>query len=285
MDSNPLVSIIMPTFNHAQFICESLDSVLSQEYSNWECIIVDDGSTDATKSTIERYLKDTRFQYYYKANEGAARAKNFAIDKSKGTYILPLDSDDIIANTYLIKAIGLLERNNNLEIVYCEATIFGAENKKWDIPAYDYKLLLIYNMIFNSAVFKRKNFKKVGGYDNDNSLEDWDLWIKLLEAGGDVYQIPEILFYYRAHKEGSVTNELQRKDSKYIASINAIFKNNIDTYLKVIGNPIELERERSALKQIIKSKEYKAAVKFMKYPVFVFFRNLRNQFKRYFSGK
>lgn len=286
MNNNKLlVSIIMPTYNRADLIGESLDSVLAQTYQNWECLIVDDGSDDNTENVIKGYLEDKRFHYYKKENEGAAIARNYAVSKSKGIYILPLDSDDLIHKTYIEKAEQLLDRNKKLKIVYCEADLFGFENKKWKIPPFDYKLLLIYNMIFNSALFRRIDFEEVGGYEVSSSFEDWDLWIKILKNGGEVYQIQETLFFYRTHKQGSVTNRMKLKDKRYDNNINKLFRDHIDEYLKVIGNPIDLERERRELMNVVKSADYLMAVKIMKSPIFKRFRNFRNSLKRMLSGE
>lgn len=279
----PLVSIIMPTYNRADLIGESLDCVLAQTYTNWECIIVDDGSTDDTKNKLQEYLKDQRFQYYQKQNEGVAVARNYAVSKSKGQYILPLDSDDLIHNTYLEKGIHVFSENSKIKIVYGLAEKFGVEEGKWKIPPFDYQLLLIYNMIFNSAIYKRIDFDRVGGYESNSTLEDWDLWIKILKNGGEAYQIQETLFFYRTHKQGSITNEMKLKDKIYDNNINQLFKNHIDEYLKVIGNPIELERERRELASVVESAEYNAAVTLMKNPIFKKLRALRNFMKRIFK--
>jgi glycosyltransferase involved in cell wall biosynthesis len=99
---NPLVSIIIPTYNRAHLIGETLDSVLAQTYPNWECIIVDDGSTDNTDEIVEGYLKrDTRFKYHYRPKDrlkGGNAARNYGFVVSKGEYINWLDSDDILFN-------------------------------------------------------------------------------------------------------------------------------------------------------------------------------------------
>lgn len=95
----PLVSIIIPTFNRAHLISETLDSVLAQTYQNWECIVVDDGSTDGTNKVMDEYvLKDSRFQYYHRPKDrlqGGNAARNFGFEISKGEYVNWLDSDDL----------------------------------------------------------------------------------------------------------------------------------------------------------------------------------------------
>src|SRR5450631_1131590 len=93
--SDSMVSIIVPCYNHAHYLEEALDSVLQQSFSNWECIIINDGSTDNTKSVGEAYVnKDPRFRLINIQNSGVSVAKNTAIAEAKGTYIFPLDADN-----------------------------------------------------------------------------------------------------------------------------------------------------------------------------------------------
>jgi glycosyltransferase involved in cell wall biosynthesis len=281
----PLVSIIMPTFNRADLIGESLDSVLSQSYLNWECIIVDDGSNDTTESVVEAYLKkDKRFRYFYKENGGAASAKNVAIEHSKGVYILPLDSDDLLDASLISKAVKVFEKNQDISLVYSEAKLFGYKNEKWNIPEYDYKLFLVYNMIFNTCMFKKVDFDEVGGYDK-GLFEDWDLWMKMLNPKSKVYRIPETLFYYRTQNGESITNRLQSNQKLHNSNLKAFYTKHIDIYMEYIGNPIELEREARGLRKKAQSADFKAAEKLMRNPVFQFFRKVRNYLKRLFNGR
>ena len=107
INDKPLISIIVPCFNQGEFLAEALNSVMGQTYSNWECVIVDDGSEDDTSVVAAEFVeKDRRFSYIKQDNQGPSIARNNGISLSKGTYILPLDSDDIIESTYLEKAIN-----------------------------------------------------------------------------------------------------------------------------------------------------------------------------------
>jgi glycosyltransferase involved in cell wall biosynthesis len=275
----------MPTFNRADLIGESLDSVLSQSYLNWECIIVDDGSNDTTESVVEAYLKkDKRFRYFYKENGGAASAKNVAIEHSKGVYILPLDSDDLLDASLISKAVKVFEKNQDISLVYSEAKLFGYKNEKWNIPEYDYKLFLVYNMIFNTCMFKKVDFDEVGGYDK-GLFEDWDLWMKMLNPKSKVYRIPETLFYYRTQNGESITNRLQSNQKLHNSNLKAFYTKHIDIYMEYIGNSIELERESRGLRKKVQSADFKAAEKLIRNPVFQFFRKVRNYLKRLFNGR
>ena len=121
---NPLISVIVPCYNHGQFLAEALNSVLQQTYNTWECIVIDNGSTDVTKGVADEFIsRDERFKYIYQENKGVSAARNRAIAQSSGKYILPLDADDKIGLTYLEKIVKVLEEDTEVKIVYCDAML------------------------------------------------------------------------------------------------------------------------------------------------------------------
>lgn len=115
--SNILFSVIIPTFNRAPFIGKAIESVLHQEYGNFEIIVVDDGSTDETEEVV-RGFADKRIKYFWKENEERGATRNFGISKSNGDYICFLDSDDVYYPNHLSEAVKFLESNNDSEFFY-----------------------------------------------------------------------------------------------------------------------------------------------------------------------
>jgi len=119
----PLVSIIIPTFNRAYLIGETLDSVLAQTYQNWECIVVDDGSNDNTEEIIKSYSeKDNRFQFYYRPTtkkKGASVCRNYGMEKSKGELIQFIDSDDLLSKNKLEEQLRLY-KPGDLSLITCK---------------------------------------------------------------------------------------------------------------------------------------------------------------------
>ena len=117
----PLVSIIIPSYDTAHLIGETLDSVLSQTYTNWECIVVDDGSTDGTNEILEKYCdNDSRFQYYHRPNntpKGANACRNFGIMKLQGDYVIFMDADDLLGNDCLNSRIKYFLKDFKLDVV------------------------------------------------------------------------------------------------------------------------------------------------------------------------
>jgi glycosyltransferase involved in cell wall biosynthesis len=196
---SPYVSVVIPCYNQGNYIEEAVDSVLAQSYDDLEIIIVDDGSIDGeTRRFLENYAPP-KTRILYSENKGVSHARNLGIQEASGTYILPLDGDDKIAPTYIEKALQILESRPDLGIVYCEAAFFGGKTGPWKLPPYEFPNILVGNCIFCTALFRKSDWEKVGGYKEDmkTGWEDWEFWLSLIEAGAGVYRIPETLFCYR----------------------------------------------------------------------------------------
>ncbi|MGG7033615.1 MAG: glycosyltransferase family 2 protein [Flavobacterium sp.] len=212
---NPLVSIIVPCYNQAEYLDESLQSVLDQTYSNWECIIVNDGSPDNTGTIAQRWCKnDSRFKYIYQKNFGVSSARNLGISKAGGEFILPLDADDKISPDYIELAVINFQKDNTLKLVYCKAQKFGEEEGVWDLKPFSLFNLSQKNMIFCSSLFRKNEWERVGGYDENmiSGIEDWEFWIAILKGGGAVKCLNIQGFYYRVksvsrHKQFDECNE------------------------------------------------------------------------------
>ena len=134
-DQNPLVSIIIPTYNRVHLIGETLDSIIAQTYQNWECIVVDDGSTDGTDELMAAYVgQDSRFQYHHRPEErlsGGNAARNYGFEMSKGEYINWFDSDDLMHSEKLEKQVKTL--HNSFIIASLSSILSNISLKKDDI--------------------------------------------------------------------------------------------------------------------------------------------------------
>jgi glycosyltransferase involved in cell wall biosynthesis len=230
------VSVIVPCFNQAQYLDEALQSVLDQTYSNWECIIVNDGSPDNTEEVAEKWCKkDNRFKYIYKENGGLSNARNAGIETSEGEFILPLDADDKIGEDYIKLAVNAFVENTLLKVVYCKAEKFGDESGIWQLPPFSIYDLCLFNMIFCSAVFRKEDWKLVGGYDSNMiyGLEDWEFWIAILKNGGEVKCLDSIQFYYRI-KSKSMIKDLDGNKTKYLNEYLSI--KHADFFVKQLGS-------------------------------------------------
>ena len=226
------VSIIIPCFNQGEWIKEAVESAVNQTYKNVEIVIINDGSTDNSEDVIhslcEKY-PDIVF-INEKENHGVVYARNKAIQMTSAEYILPLDADDKIAPSYVEKAVKILEENPNIGIVYSRARIFGIKNKEWKLAEFSREDILYKNCIFSSALFRKRDFEKIGGYKEymKDGWEDWDLWLSFIEAGFEVHRIDEVLFFYRKYKQASRSDLLKNKDLMLYSNI---FKHHLNLYL------------------------------------------------------
>lgn len=231
---NDLVSVVIPIYNSEEYLDETIQSVIDQTYSDLEIILIDDGSTDSSGAKCDGWLeKDNRIAVLHIENVGPSRARNLGISKATGDYILPVDSDDILGAEYVEKAIDIMQKDPDMGIVYCEARLFGAKNEKWKLPQYSIREMLIANCIFATALFRRSDWKIVGGYSSDMKwgIEDYDFWLSIIALGRKVYQIPEELFYYRIHK-GSRSSIYETNKDYVVQMKENIFSRHQELYLK-----------------------------------------------------
>ncbi|WP_119793017.1 glycosyltransferase family 2 protein [Flavobacterium anhuiense] len=257
---SPSISIIVPCYNQAQYLNEALTSVMNQTYENWECIIVNDGSSDNINEIAQKWLdKDFRFKYVSKSNGGLSSARNAGITVAKGEFILPLDADDKIGHNYLKLALYEFQKDSSLKIVYCKAEKFGDEVGDWILKPFSLYNLSKKNMIFCTALYKKKEWELAGGYDTNMiyGLEDWEFWISMLKNDGNVKRIDYHGFYYRI-KSSSMIKSLDPDKEKYLYKYLNI--KHADFFVNQLGSSIELnndlEHTRNDYRRKLKSKKF-----------------------------
>ena len=249
----PLVSVIVPIYNAAPYLQETLDSILASTYKPIEVVMVDDGSKDESLSIAKSYCeRHARCQVITQDNHGVSSARNTAIRAAKGTYILPVDADDKIADTFIQKAVDVIERNESIRVVGCRCWMFGAINKEWKLPIFSHALLARKNMIPATALYRKTDWERCGGYcEQEIYREDWDFWISMMELGGTFYKLDEILFYYRI-TEGS-RRGLAKGKKKII--INAINRRHPEYLKKYLGGPLHYHRSWSRVINYFRSEK------------------------------
>lgn len=220
---NLFVSIIVPCYNQAQYLDESLQSILNQTYANWECLIVNDGSPDNTEEMVRKWeAKDPRFRYLYKENGGVSSARNLGIKMAKAEYILTLDADDKYEATFLEKAMTVLINNPEIGIVSSWGRYFTDEKQ---LQVYKLTGKTTVNFLFQNAAIGTSLFRKVcweqaSGYDEnpENGYEDWEFYLRVCALGWKVYIIEEALFFYRQNinSRSAGMNLVDKRTKKYI---------------------------------------------------------------------
>ncbi len=226
------VSVIIPVYNKGKYVAEAVESALGQTYADTEIICIDDCSTDNSYEVLKGLADKYKHIVLLKneENKGVIYSRNTAIEAATGEYILPLDADDIIEPTYVEKAAKVLDSRPDIGIVYCEACLIGTKNGKWDLPQFDKEKILFGNMIFCSALFRKKDFYKAGMYKEnmEDCWEDYDLWLSFIENNLIAYQIPEILFYYRKSEANARSNVI---DTDAHSGYKKIISNHVNLYL------------------------------------------------------
>ncbi len=213
----PRISVIIPTYNRAHHLKAAVSSVLNQTYTDLELIIVDDGSTDATREVGEQFCHlDNRVRYLYQNNGGPSAARNMGIRAARGDFIAFLDSDDYWMPIKLAEQLAIAEQDARIGVVYCnwEWVLEGGLVSPGVSPpdpsfATMYEALLYYNVVDESAsaaLVRAECFDQVGLFDESlRHAEDWDMWIRIAEH----YQFakaPSVLVRLLQHGTQSSSN-------------------------------------------------------------------------------
>lgn len=250
----PFASIIIPCHNHGRFIDEAVDSALAQTFRDIEIIVVDDGSTDPfTKEKLRDYRKP-KTTVIRTENRGLPAARNTAIRAATGRYILPLDADDRIGPRYVEEAVAVLARRPEIGIVYSHAALFGAASGPWSLPPYSLERMVVDNVIFCSAMFRKSDWEAVGGYDERLRIgwEDYDFWLSLIERGNGVHQLPGVHFYYRIRPDSMIRSTSKKEKVAVYRTIffkhQKLFHDHIDIWIGKMLRAHRCERELRRVK-------------------------------------
>ncbi len=221
--ASPKVSLIIPCYNQAHFLANAVESVIAQTFTDWECLIVNDGSPDNTSEVARQLItehSEKQIKLLEKENSGLADTRNYGIAHSRGKYILPLDSDDILHPDMLLKTVHLLDTEPNISIAYTDLVQFGAVSCHIQSGEYDFDALRYANHLNYCSLYRREAWESVGGYNPNmvEGYEDWDFWISCGAKEFWGRRIPEVLFYYRV-KEQSMYTKAMECDARLKAQI------------------------------------------------------------------
>lgn len=226
--NQPLVSVVIPCYNHENFVQDSIQSVIDQTYQNIELIIIDDGSRDGSVEKIKEMIpacqeRFIRFEFRYRSNKGLSATLNEALEWCEGKYFSALASDDIVLKNKIDIQTKYMEENPKTTAVFGSANYID-ENNNIKILAKLKRQEYFFNKIFlNECQFyaptqlmRKSVLDEVGGYDPDILVEDWYMWLKMAEKGS-VYCLSDTFANYRIHSSNTT------KNSKFI------YENNMKT--------------------------------------------------------
>ncbi len=266
----PDVSVIIPTYNRSDLVCNAVDSVLAQTFSNYELIVVDDGSTDGTEKKMRKY--SGKLKYIYQNNKGVSSARNRGIRESSSEYICFLDSDDLWKKRKLEIQFDEMKKNPEFHISYTDEIWIRnglrvnprKKHKKFSGDLFE-KSLEMCIISASSVMIKREIFDKVGYFDENLEVcEDYDLWLRISKDYPVHFIDKPLIIKYGGHKD-QLSHKYWGNDRFRVYSIEKLLKN----------ESLEPRQKNLAVKELIrkceilvngfkKRKKYKEAEYYLK---------------------
>ena len=203
---NPYFSVVIPCFNRANFLPISIKSVLKQSFQDFEIIIIDDGSTDNTKSVVSSFNCD-KIKYFYKENEERNIARNYGVEKASGKYIVFLDSDDEYSPAHLETRKALLMKNNEVEFLYGGVKVIGSEYVP-DRHNYQKMVHLSTCAIGGTFFIKKRVSLLLNGFIEMPLGSDGDLFERACNMGINMLKTEIPNYIYHSETLNSITNNI-----------------------------------------------------------------------------
>lgn len=241
----PLVSVVIPVYNMAEFLPETLTSVVQSSYTPLEIIVVDDGSTDDSAHVAKIFAaKHSHIRLLKQDNQGVCYARNRGIAAAHGKYILPVDADNILMPHFIADAVAILEVDPKTLVVAPTIERFGIRQGILWLPPFSRERLAQRNVMDTCALYRHSDWERIGGYCTAlQAREDWEFWIALLKDGGDVRILPEIGLRYRCRKQSKRIAD-RKLDAKVIRILNQRHPAFFEEYL---GGPLRRMRSWSRI--------------------------------------
>ena len=198
--SAPRVSVVMPVLDAGRDLEQAIRSVTSQSFADRELVIVDDGSRDPTTlALLDAAAGTPGVSVHRTPNRGPAAARNLAIERAHGAYILPLDADDWLEPAFLARTVPVLDADPAVGVVHTWVGLVGQHHGTWRTGPFELPALLARCTVHVTSLYRREIWARAGGYDARfvEASEDWDLWISAAAQGWRGHCIPEVLAYYR----------------------------------------------------------------------------------------
>lgn len=275
----PFFSVIIPTYNREKILPRAIQSILNQTINDWEMIVVDDGSTDATEIIIQDYLKDSRVKYIKQENKGVCAARNFGVGSANGRYLTFLDSDDYVLENWLADFQKVLNKENKENLVFCDLKIIDLKTKqeKFKSALYPFGEHSQSNYgTYLSGVFciNRDFFLKIGGFDEKLKFGEFaEFGMRCFLNNPIKNYTHSVGFVYEISPEGGGKNLKNRIDSnlyiikkhkwffeKYPHSLRLYYQNIAVAYAKL--SDIKQARKYFWKAYLLKPAKFKTLTKF-----------------------
>ncbi len=253
--SAPRVSVVMPVLDAGRDLDQAVRSVVGQTFADRELVIVDDGSSDPiTLALLDKAAGAPGVAVHRTPNRGPAAARNLAIERAAGAYILPLDADDWLAPTFLERTVPVLDADPAVGVVHTWVGLAGAHHGTWRTGPFELPALLARCTVHVTSLFRREVWAQAGGYDPRfvDASEDWDLWISAAAQGWQGRCVPEVLAYYRRgphsrERAARAPGVARRRMQTLVAKHRALYERHLEDalgglYEELMGTSTTLER-------------------------------------------
>lgn len=223
------VGVVIPCFNHGQYIDKAISSIREQTFSDHEILVIDDGSTDRFTISKLKEFESGGIRIINQKNSGTVNARNVGINMLKNPYILPLDADDYFEKTFLEKAVRMLDENAEMGLVSSYIRLFGDLDFTVKPEGGGVENFLLKPNACGSSLFRRICWEQAKGYNSNmaHGYEDWDFWLNITKRGWTAGIIPEELFYYR--RILSKSRDVKADKIRPVL-VKQIIENHIDLY-------------------------------------------------------
>ena len=201
-EPNPdLVSIVIPCYNPTPYLLDAIASAQSQTYKNIEIIVVDDGTDTAEAKDTLRSVSQKVDQYIQQPNKGLAAARNTGFRAASGSYVVPLDSDDLLQPAFVAECLAAIQTHSDAAFVYTDYRVFGTKNYVERLEDYNLYRLLERNALVYASLIRKSDWASASGYDESMKFgyEDWEFWLRLGARGRFGHHLGKVLFQYRKH--------------------------------------------------------------------------------------
>ncbi|TCM64368.1 alpha-1,3-rhamnosyltransferase [Acinetobacter calcoaceticus] len=218
VNNQPLVSVVIPSYNHEQYVQDSIQSVIDQAYENIELIIIDDGSKDSSVQKIEQMVdactqRFSRFEFRSRPNKGLSATLNEALEWCQGEFLSPLASDDKMFDHKTKRQVELLANQNNYVAVFGAVEIIDNNGVKTGEIRQEDKVFNFNDLIYTdrflpapTQMIRLNSLRAIGGFVEGMLIEDWYIYLRLLEGGNSILYKDEIFAYYRNHGGNTFSN-------------------------------------------------------------------------------
>ncbi|MCP4438411.1 MAG: glycosyltransferase [Aureispira sp.] len=217
----PLVSVIIPSYNHALFITKTIESIVNQTYGydRIELIVYDDASTDNSLEILKHLAVKYNFKLYRnKKNEGITSVLNFTIQRIKGKYVCITGSDDVWMLDKLDKQVTYMQTHKQVAVSSGNALRIDHQDTLLPISkqifspsrsySFEHIFLRDFPFVSTNAIIRRQVLLETGGYDEDLKIEDYYMWLKIAAAGYEIHMLNKVLGYYRIHPNNTINKSM-----------------------------------------------------------------------------